>query len=342
MQAAAVPHRNGEARRTVPQALPDLPGAGPVLAVEWRTGHAVLVARDGAVLRAWGEPGFATYWRSAAKPIQAIPFASGALDAFGLGDRELAVACGSHDAEPFHVAAVRRILEASGARVADLLCGVHDPGPLAGPRPPGGWTALHNNCSGKHAAMLAACRHRGWDTASYLQPEHPLQREIREFVGASAGRPAEDVPFGVDGCGLPTFFLPLADLARSFAWLQSGGGAASSRILDAMGRHPEMVGGTGNADSDLGRATKGRIVSKYGALGVVAAVHRDLGQALAVKLSAGTAQPARAVALAIMAESGWLAAGEREALAGHLAPRLSNHAGLEVGRLETRLTGRSR
>ena len=315
---------------------------GPILAVEERngrvqalhTGHAVLLGPDGSVLRAWGEPETATYWRSAAKPFQALPFAAVVRD-LGLGDAELAVACGSHAAEPFHVAAAKRILDAAGMSVADLRCGVHDPGPQAGPMPAGGWTALYNNCSGKHAAMLAVCKARGLPLATYLEPTHPLQVEIVQHVARGAG--VARVEAGIDGCGLPTFYLPLSRLARAFQWLQASEDSSARRVLDAMGHHPEMVGGTANSDSDLPRVTGGRVVSKYGALGVVGAVDRSSGQAIAVKLAAGASQPARAVALAVMQEAGWLRTGEAEALAEHLRPTLRNHAGVAVGHLKTQL-----
>jgi L-asparaginase II len=314
---------------------------GPVLAVEERngriqavhTGHAVVVGERGAVLRAWGEAQTETYARSAAKLLQALPFAAVA-DRLGLGDAEVAVACGSHSAEPFHVEAAQRILDAAGLSVSDLRCGVHDPGPQAGPMPASGWTAMHNNCSGKHAAMLAVCKERGWPLGTYLEPTHPLQAEVRAAVAKAAGLP--DVAFGVDGCGLPTFWMPLSGLARSFQWLHASGDPRATRVLDAIARHPEMVGGTANSDTDTPGATKGRIVSKYGAVGVVAAVDRSSGQALALKMAAGASQPARAVGIGVMREAGWLRPGEAERLEMHLRPPMRNHMGALVGHLETR------
>lgn len=317
-----------------------------MLAQEWRngriqalhTGHAVILASDGSVRKTWGDPDGATYWRSAAKPFQALPFvASGALAAYGLGDAELAVACGSHAAEPLHVAAAMRTLTAAGLAVKDLRCGVHDPGPQAGPIPEQGWSEIHNNCSGKHAAMLAVCRQREWPIGSYLEPEHPLQDDIRGYVATATGKAPAEVESGIDGCGLPTFFLPVTDLARAFRWLATSGDTAGARVLDAMGSRPEMVGGTGNSDTDTPRLTGGRIVSKYGALGVVGAVDRSTGEALAVKLDAGMSQPARVVAVAAMEWAGWLDDGEAGALRVHSRPTLRNHAGLEVGTVETLL-----
>lgn len=319
---------------------------GPVLAQETRngrvqaihTGHAVLLGADGVVRRTWGDPTQGTYWRSAAKPFQALPFvASGAFASLGFGDAELAVACGSHAAEPFQVAAARRIMVAAGIPEEALQCGLHDPGPQAGRMPEAGWSAIHNNCSGKHAAMLATCRQRGWPLDSYLGPEHPLQKEILGWVATATDIPAGAIEHGVDGCGLPTFHLPVVELARGFQWLALGGEPAATRILDAMARRSEMVGGTANSDTDLPKATKGRVVSKYGALGVVGAVERRTGEAIAVKLDAGGSQAARAVAVAVMGLAGWLGEDEAAALRGHSRPAVTNHAGLGLGHLETRL-----
>jgi L-asparaginase II len=313
---------------------------GPVLAAESRngrvqaihTGHAVVLDPDGRVRMAWGDPAAATYWRSAAKPLQAVPFVAVAAE-LGLGDAALAVACGSHAAEPFHVDAARSILATAGLPESALRCGVHDPGPQAGIAPPGGWSAIHNNCSGKHAAMLAVCKRRGWPLEGYLTPDHPLQREIHTVVAEASG--TRDVPFGVDGCGLPTYFLPISSLARSFQWLLRD--ARGVRAFAAMAAESRMVGGTGNSDTETPLATRGRVVSKYGALGVVAAVDRRSGEAVAVKMDAGGSQAARAVALAAMREAGWLDAGATAALEGHLRPPVRNHAGLLLGHLETML-----
>jgi L-asparaginase II len=311
---------------------------GPVLAQEQRngriqavhTGHVVVLSPDGEPRLMWGDVATATYWRSAAKPLQAIPFAAVA-DSLGLGAKETALACGSHAAEPFHVATARRILEAAGLDESWLKCGVHDPGPQAGPQPPDGWSALHNNCSGKHAAMLATCKARGLDLASYLSPEHPLQQEIHGFVAEAAG--VGFVPHGIDGCGLPTYWLSVTQLAMAFQWLHREQGG----VFDAMARAPLMVGGTGNADSELASHTRGRLVSKYGALGVVGAVNRETGEAVAVKMDAGNAVAARAVALAAMREAGWLQPEEAMLLAEHLRPPVRNHARVLLGHVEPRV-----
>ncbi|MHB8632437.1 MAG: asparaginase [Thermoplasmatota archaeon] len=313
---------------------------GVTLAVEERngriqalhTGHAIRRDASGKVT-AWGDPATTTYWRSSAKPLQAVPFATVFRD-LGLGGEELALACGSHSGEPLHVATARRILAAARLTEADLQCGTHDPGPAAGAPPPGGWGPIHNNCSGKHAAMLATCVHRGWPTKNYLDPAHPLQGAIRDVVEKAAGAPA---PYGVDGCGLPTFYLGVDHLARSFQWLSND--PTGKTILSAMGSHPFMVAGTNGSDTDLGLHALGRVVSKYGALGVVGAIHRDSGAAIAVKLVAGTALPAKAVALALMRDAGWLSPAAATALEGHIEPVLRNHAGVAVGKIRTLTSG---
>lgn len=303
---------------------------------------AAAVVADDRLIGAARDATLATYWRSCAKPFQIIPFLeSGDFDALDWGADQLALACGSHGGEPEHVAIAERMLLDLGLEEGDLACGVTEP--LAprgvrilrecGGRP----TRLHNNCSGKHAAMLAVCTVRGWPTATYLDPTHPLQAEIRGHVARAVGLAPHDVPFCVDGCGLPTFFLPVQQLARALQWLQRSGDAAARRVLDAMASHSEMVGGTGNSDTDLPKATGGRLVSKYGALGVVGAVDRRTGAAVAVKLDAGTSQPARALALGVMRDAGLLDAAEATRLTDHLRPPVKNHAGLVLGHVEPRL-----
>lgn len=318
---------------------------GVLLARSWRngrvqavhTGHAVLLAPDGTVRRAWGDPATGTYWRSCAKPIQALAFAAGPVDALGLDDRSVAVACGSHEAEPVHIAEALRILRAAGLGESALRCAAHDVEERhAGPRPPGGWTAIHNNCSGKHAAMLAVCVARGWPTDSYLDPQHPLQQEVlaamRRLTRDADGGGDGEVPFGVDGCGLPTYWTSIAAIARAFQRLRHE--PAGPRVLDAMAAHPLLVGGTSRTDTLLAQATQGRVLAKIGALGVHVALDRRSGAALAVKVADGASQPRDAVTLELLRQAGWLTEAELAPLREHHLPTLTNHAGRVVGHLE--------
>ena len=206
-----------------------------------------------------------SFLRSSLKPIQAIPLAEGYDD---LDDDELAIACASHQAEPAQLAAVRKLLARAGATVDDLENGLQ-PG-----RPDG---KLGHNCSGKHAGMLAACRAHGWPQHPYRDPAHPLQQRIAGLVGPVDGS-------GVDGCGVPTFALPLSGMAAVFA-------RVPARVQAAMRAHPELIGGEGSADTDLMRALPGWI-AKGGAEGLFCALSPD-GVAWALKVEDGSSRALR-------------------------------------------------
>ncbi|MGH2668798.1 MAG: asparaginase, partial [bacterium] len=185
-------------------------------------GAIAVVDAAGRMVAAAGDPGETTYLRSAAKPAQALPLLeSGAAERFGLDDRDIAVIIGSHGGEPFHLDAVRSILRKIGLEDAALQCGAHAPYHrpsaralrAAGASP----TALHNNCSGKHAGMLALAVHLGAPVASYLDPDHPVQILIRARIETLAGLPAGGARTAVDGCSAPTFAMPLRSAARLYA-----------------------------------------------------------------------------------------------------------------------------
>src|SRR6476619_346534 len=194
------------------------------IAVEVRRGNLVeavhrvhATTTDG---ESWGDPELTFFFRSSAKPIQAVPFVEGYDD---LDDDEIAIACASHRAEPAQLDAVRKLLARAGASVDDLENGLQEG------RPDG---KLGHNCSGKHAGMLAACRAHGWPLHPYRSLDHPLQQRVAALVG--------DAEVGVDGCGVPTFALPLSRMCEVF--LQT-----PQRIREAMAARPELVGGAGSA-----------------------------------------------------------------------------------------------
>ena len=281
------------------------------------------VIRDarGETLDSLGDPAGYACLRSSAKPFQALPLVfSGAADAFGIGDEELAVACASHNAEPRHLRAVRSILRKAGLSEEDLQSGAHPPmhAPTAArlaalgeePRP------IHDNCSGKHAAMLAVCAHAGWDPAGYRDPQGPLQKLVRRTVAKICGLEPEQVKLAGDGCGVPVFAIPLEALALGFARLGAGGESGAEefpedlleavrKVRDAMRKYPYMVAGTGRFDTNLMQATA--LIAKSGAEGVFAAAnpaqpgseHASWGLALKISDGAGRAiAPAAAAALA--------------------------------------------
>jgi L-asparaginase II len=218
--------------------------------------HVHVATTDGAY---WGDPHLTFLLRSSAKPIQAIPFVEGYDD---LADDEIAIACASHRAEPVQLAAVRRVLARAEASVDDLENGVQEG------RPDG---KLGNNCSGKHAGMLAACRAHGWPLHPYCAPDHPLQQRIAELLGG--GETA------IDGCGVPTFATTLERAASLLT-------RTPPRIRAAMQARPELVGGSsGSVDTDLMRLRPGWI-AKGGAEGLFCAAHDD-GRGIALKAEDG-------------------------------------------------------
>jgi L-asparaginase II len=239
--------------------------------------HAAAV-RDGGVVDSAGDPGLVAYFRSSAKPIQALPVVRARDD---LGDAEVAVACASHQAEPAQLAAVRSLLDKVPATEDDLECGDQE-GRAPGP--------IHHNCSGKHAGFLALCRARGWDPRGYRLGEHPLQRELLSEIAAAAELPEAEIPVAVDGCGVVTFALTLERMAHSFSRLPGLDGA--DRVLAAMRAHPELVGGGGALDSALMKALPGW-AAKRGAEGLICAVSPD-GTGIVLKSEDGNPRPLRA------------------------------------------------
>ena len=275
-------------------------------------------------LVAWvGDPELLTFFRSAAKPLQALPLAGdGVADAFELSDTELALCCASHSGEPAHVAGVRSILEKIGCSESDLVCGPHPPfhRPAAESLRDAGQapTAVHNNCSGKHAGMLAWCVHRGVDTADYERFDHPVQRRICSEIGAWAGSSCEALPVGVDGCGVPSYAQPLNIMASIYAKIvtdseQDASGPAG-RIVRAMTSEPYYVGGTGRLTSILMEVTGGRLLAKFGAEAVYCLGERDRGWGIAVKVEDGNRRAVGPAVIEFLDQLELLSEDERAAL----------------------------
>jgi L-asparaginase II len=275
-------------------------------------GRLVVCDPDGNVLEAVGDPEAYVYARSSTKPFQALPLVlSGAADAFGLTDRELAVACASHNAEEPHLAAVRSILQKAGLTEDDLQSGAHLPlhEPEADalirsgeePRP------IHGNCSGKHAGMLAVCAYEGYETASYRDPSHPLQRRILGLIAEVCGLREDEVLVAGDNCGVPAFALPLGSFATGLARIATGDvltdelASATLRIGGAMREHPFMVAGTGRFDTQLMKSTG--LLVKGGAEAVLAVGSQE-GWGMALKVSDGAVRAVRPAALAALGGMG--------------------------------------
>lgn len=249
-------------------------------------GSLVVLAADGGLRERFGDVESPVFPRSANKPLQAIGMLWAGLRLADPAD--LAVVCASHSGEDFHLARVAALLRTAGLTEAALRCPPELPVGAAAAadvlRAGGGPSRLQMNCSGKHAGMLLTCRAAGWPVEEYWHPEHPLQERIRAAVEEYAGEPAAAV--GVDGCGAPVLALSLTAVARAFLRLVHGlAGSVERTVADAMRAYPELVAGTGRADTRLMRAVPG-LLAKVGAEGVLAVAVPGVG-AIAVKIDDG-------------------------------------------------------
>lgn len=257
------------------------------------------LAPDGTLAHARGNPADTVLPRSTTKPFQALACLRAGAPLEG---ERLAIAAGSHTGEDFHVKTVEAILADAGLGVDALQCPPSWPEDEAAKaaliRAGEGESRVRMNCSGKHAAMLAACVANGWPVDTYLDPSHPLQRAVRQVMADAAGE--EPAPVAVDGCGAPLFGLTLTGLARAARSLVLSKG--SRPVADAMRAHPEYVGGTGHANTEFMRALPGT-VAKGGAEGVFIAATAD-GRAVAVKVVDGSPRATTAIALRALAALG--------------------------------------
>ena len=308
--------------------------------VESRHAGAIAIAdADGRLVLALGDVARLVFPRSAVKAMQAIPLVeSGASDAFGLDDAELAVACASHSGDLVHVEAVRSLLAKAGLDESYLACGAHWPVSdkamrelmRAGRAP----QAIHNNCSGKHAGMLAAAVHLGFEPRGYERPEHPLQVMIGRIISETCGIALARDGIGVDGCSVPTWPLPLAALARGFARLGTGEGLtparaeAARRLCHACFAKPVLVAGEGRFDTISMLAPD--LFVKGGAEGVHCAALPGLGLGIALKIDDGAKRGTERVLAEVIAA---LLPKARRALAEPLEGELFNWRGIEVGRI---------
>jgi L-asparaginase II len=322
---------------------------GPIVESRHR-GHVIAVDGEGKTIAALGAPETVTFIRSSGKPFQAMPLvASGAADRFGFTEKEIAIACGSHSGEPEHVATVRSMLARMGMDESALKCGAHIPfspdvaRELAENRQRP--DVLQNNCSGKHAGMLALARHLGADPDTYDQPANPVQQQIAAAVSKFSDVPLEELAIGTDGCGAPVFGLPVhamaliyARLVRPPARFEASVRDACRRIVDAMINFPEMVGGSkGRLDTELIRAGKGRLISKIGAegvytVGVLPCDQWPKGLGLALKIEDGDDHRARPPAvIEALRQLGLLNEDDLSALAEYSPTPIKNRRGDYVG-----------
>jgi L-asparaginase II len=299
-------------------------------------GHLAAVDAGGTLVASAGDPSRLTYFRSCAKPFQAIAaLRTGIVERFGLTAEHVAIICASHNGEPRHVAVVRDLLAHIEIDESALQCGAHWPyeesaasvvrREMAEP------LAVFNNCSGKHSGMLAAARVLQAPLESYLEPAHPVQQRIRQAVEEFTGCATPDVVYGIDGCSAPNAAVPLSAIARSFARLVTSDDAAARTAVEAMTTHPFLVGGTKRFDTALMEVTNGRVLAKGGAAGAHCTADRRSGVGLALKLDDVDGTWVSAAVMAALTDLGWLAPAEQHALDRFAHPTLRNHKGLEVG-----------
>ncbi|MCP5284742.1 MAG: asparaginase [Burkholderiaceae bacterium] len=326
-------------------------------AVESRhRGALAVVDATGAVHTALGDIERPVFPRSAVKLLQALPLvASGAADALGLNDAELALACASHGGEPEHAQTAAAMLAKAGLDASALECGAHWPynetAQRALARADSQPSALHNNCSGKHAGFVClGCGLQGSGDRrgflrGYVQPAHPVMREVTAALQATTGFDLAKTACGTDGCSIPTYAIPLRHLAHAFAKVASGQGLsadhadAAKRLRQAIAAAPFMVAGSGRLDTRLMAHFGERLCCKVGAEGVYCAALPELGLGVAIKMDDGNTARAAEVVLTALLHTLMKAEGEDAALLRSVwdAP-LRNWNGIEVGRL--RIAGR--
>jgi L-asparaginase II len=264
---------------------------------------------------------------------------SGAADRYGFGDEELALACASHSGEPGHVAGVERMLTRAGLDAGALQCGAHAPAyrPAADALARDGLhpTALHNNCSGKHAGFLCAACEIGADTRTYTSPGHAVQREVKAALENLAGDRIGEAEVAIDGCSVPTFALPLAGLASAFAAFATGHGLASQRaaavrrLRAACAAKPWYVAGTGTFATDVMGHFGARAFVKGGAEGVYCGAVPEQGLGIAIKCDDGAGRAAEL----IMANLLMRFVGEAPVLLTHARPEVRNWRSIRVGEM---------
>ena len=306
-------------------------------------GHIVVANAEGEIIYHLGDPDFKICMRSCAKPIQALPvITTGAADRFSLTPAELAAMSGSLNGQDFQVNAIKSILSKIGLDERSLQCGVHRPShrPTAkklqeeGKKP----SPLHNNCAGKHSAMLTLCIHHGWPLNNYTSKEHPVQQLILKTVSSMTDVPVEEIGIGIDGCGVPVFFLPLKNLARSYARLTSTSDQATQQLMDAILSHPEMIAGDERICTDIMRLLGKKVFAKTGAEGGYAMSLMEKGWGIAIKIEDGNNRAMNPVVIDSLKQLKIVTEKEVDKLKTYHHPAIKNHRKEIVGSIETQFT----
>jgi len=316
---------------------------GPLVESRHRASY-VVVDGEGHVVESAGEVEHAVYPRSAIKPVQALALVeTGAAEAFGCSDAEVALACASHDGEPGHTEAVAAWLRRLDLDEPDLECGVHLPyheptmkALLQSGQEP---SQLHNNCSGKHSGFLTVARHLGASTRGYIKLEHAVQQRVLGALETMCGLDLGRAPVGIDGCGIPTVGIPLGNLALAMAQLADprhqpeARQAACARIRRAVALHPFMVAGSRRFCTRIMEVTRERALVKTGAEGVYCAALPTWGLGVALMVDDGAGRAAEVLMGRLLHKLGILGDEEAAELSAWLQPQIRNRAGLEVGEI---------
>ncbi len=275
---------------------------------------------DGQVLFSLGDPDYRAFIRSSAKPLQTMALVElGGMEAFGFDEAELAIICASHSGGDVQIRAVRRVLEKIGLDESALRAG----------------SGIRDNCSGKHAGMLALAKLRGYPIEGYTECGHPIQSLILERISALCGLPTEEIDVAVDGCGAPIFAMPLRNMALGYArlanfeWLPKAGARAARQIVQAVQNHPELVGGL-----DFRGICGKKVVAKSGASGCYCAGFRQKGLGLALKIADGAPEPILPLFFEVARHLKLIGADEFARFAATHPPVVENRCGEVVGELQ--------
>lgn len=299
-------------------------------------GTVAWVDSQGALLCHSHAPEKPVFLRSCGKLFQALPLITS--EAYRqLTPEELAITCASHTGSAYHQQLTKQLLEKAGVTKKELQCGAHAAVDrnerhrcISQHKAP---TVLHHNCSGKHAGMLLACAHRHWPIKNYLEPEHPLQQEIKQHIAHYSGVAHEQLNTAIDGCGVPTFYLPLQSIAHMMAqWVKT---PDTEPLQNAIKQHPTAFGGSDRIDSTLVNITLGRVIAKVGADGLLAACHTERQEGVAYKIHSGHEEYRNLAFCHLLYKLGWLTDAEWSSpeLKVHHDTSLKNAAGREIGEI---------
>jgi L-asparaginase II len=315
-------------------------------------GNIAVADPQGNLVARLGDPEIWVCLRSMAKPIQALPvITSGAAQALGFGAAELALFSGSLNGQDFQVAIVEKILHRLGLTSANLHCGVHAPShrPTAQALVKAGQSpaTVHNNCAGKHAAMLSLCVHHGWPVDDYLNTQHPVQQLILHTIAQVTEVPVPQITVAIDGCGAPVFFVPLVRTAMAYAKFAAAaqGKLPSGPLTQAMATlaraclaHPRLIAGDGRLCTDIMQALPNQVVAKTGAEGGYALALIDAGLGAAIKVSDGHARGLNPTAIETLTQLNLLTPAAATDLAAYHRPAIKNHRKEIVGQVRVAFT----